>query len=392
MTIDDIQEFIRLSSAREENERKQKEAEEARVRVQKKRLLVTAGVVAAVLASAAVAFFQYSYKTLYVPRMFIRDLDIVKSDGSPENRVEALRRLVEYQKTLQKDIDLSTIQLKGQKPNGLDLRGLTTARALLLTQATLQNVNLQDAKLPSSSFIRSTVIGSNFEGADLRLARFDNSFIDSSSFSNADLFRATLNGAQFCRVDFSEAIVRYASFSDVTFEDEDPPNFDKSAWWLATGWDKHQRAVLTKQSSNKDPKETNSFKQELKLVDEMDTSNPPQRARALNERAWTLATFGSRSPRRGARRQTGTGNIPCQQPISTQRTGRTKRTRYSRLHSHAKRRVGRGGEIAFRSSGGEQPRRQHPFPLRSHSLDGRKRTTGPDLFNEITCTILFPGP
>jgi hypothetical protein len=252
--------------------------------------LVLAGIAAILVGAVPLA--QYAYKTLYIPWVFDRDIEIVKSDGSPEKRVAALRRLAEYQKTFPKEIDLSTIQLKGEKANGLDLRGLTTARPLLLTQATLQNVNLQDAKLPSSSFIRSIVTGSHFEGADLKLSRFENSFIDSSSFSNADLFRAVFNGAQFCRVDFSEAIVRYASFWDVTFEDEDPPNFDNSAWWLATGWNKHQRELLTKQSANKDPKETKSFKQELKSVDEMDTSNPAMRARALNERAWTLATFG----------------------------------------------------------------------------------------------------
>jgi energy-coupling factor transporter ATP-binding protein EcfA2 len=277
VTVDDISEFIdlsfRLSSRRA-----------------RRFYLVLAGM--AVLLVGVLPLSQYAYKTLYLTRIFDRDLDIVKSDGSPEKRVEALRRLAEYQKTLPKEIDLSTIHLKGEKPNGLDLRGLTTVRPLLLTQATLLNVNFRDAKLPSSSFIRSTVIGSHFEGADLKLARFDNSSLDSLSFSNADLFRATFNGAQLCRVDFSEAIVRYTSVSDVTFEDDDPPNFDKSAWWLATGWNKHQRELLTKQSANKDPKETKSFRQELKLVDEMDTSNPALRARALNERAWTLATFG----------------------------------------------------------------------------------------------------
>jgi uncharacterized protein YjbI with pentapeptide repeats len=268
----------------------EKEFVTASQRRERRFYLLLAGI--AVVLVGILPLYQYAYKTLYLPRMFARNLDIVKSDGSPEKRVEALRRLAEYQKTLPKEIDLSTIQLKGEKPNGLDLGGLTTARPLLLTQATLQNVNLRGAKLPSSSFIRSTVTESHFEGADLRLARFDNSFIVSSSFSNADLFRTVFSGAQFCRVDFSEAIVRYASFWDVTFEDDDPPNFDNSAWWLATGWNKHQRELLTKQSANKNPKETKSFKQELKLVDEMDTSNPAMRARALNERAWTLATFG----------------------------------------------------------------------------------------------------
>jgi tetratricopeptide (TPR) repeat protein len=100
------------------------------------------------------------------------------------------------------------------------------------------------------------------------------------------------NGAQLCRVNFSDAIVRYASFSDVAFDDSEPPNFENSAWWLATGWNKHQRELLTKQSANKDPKATKSFKEDLKSVDEMPSQNPRQRAQMLNERAWTLATFG----------------------------------------------------------------------------------------------------
>jgi len=246
------------------------------------------GLVAAVLVGAA-PLALYGYIKLYVPWMFDRDLNTVKSDASPpEKRVEALRRLTEYQKIQPKDIDLSSIQLKGDKPNGLDLTGLT-ARSLNLTRAKLENVNFQNARLPSSSFIRSTIDRSNFENAFLRLARFDNSSIGSSKLSNTDLFRAVFNGAQLCRVNFSDAIVRYASFFDVTFDDGQPPNFENSAWWLATGWNKHQREVLTKQSASKDPKSTKSFKEDLKSVDEMSTQDLAQ---VLNERAWTLATYG----------------------------------------------------------------------------------------------------
>ena len=233
-----------------------------------------------------------AYRTQYVPRMFDRYLNIVSSDASPpEKRVEALRQLTEYQKILPKEIDLSSIQLKGDKPDGLDLSALT-ASSLILTQATLQNVNFQNARLPSSSFIRSTINRSNFENAFLRFARFDNSFIGSSKLSNTDLFRAVFNGAQLCRVNFSEAIVRYASFSDVTFDDEQAPNFQNSAWWLAFGWNKHQRELLTNQTGNTDPKTTKSFKDDLKSVDEMPSQSPLQRAQILNEKAWTLATFG----------------------------------------------------------------------------------------------------
>jgi tetratricopeptide (TPR) repeat protein len=100
------------------------------------------------------------------------------------------------------------------------------------------------------------------------------------------------NGAQLCRVNFSEAIVRDASFSDVTFDDDQSPNFENSAWWLAFGWNKHQRELLNKQTANIDPKTMKSFKDELKSVDEMPSQGPVQRAQVLNEKAWTLATFG----------------------------------------------------------------------------------------------------
>jgi uncharacterized protein YjbI with pentapeptide repeats/energy-coupling factor transporter ATP-binding protein EcfA2 len=285
--VDDFQEFINLSSAREENERRQKEAEK-RQRI--KRRVVTAG--AAVLLIVVLPLAYYAYRTQYVPWMFDRDLNTVKSDASPpEKRVEALRRLTEYQKILPKDIDLSSIQLKGDKPDGLDLSGLT-ARSLILTQAALENVNFQNARLPSSSFIRSVINRSNFENAFLSFARFDNSFIASSKLTNTNLFRTVFNGAQLCRVNFSEAIVRYASFSDVAFDDGQPPNFENSAWWLAFGWNKHQRGLLTKQSANNDPKAMKSFKDELKSVNEMPSQGPVQRAQMLNEKAWTLAIFG----------------------------------------------------------------------------------------------------
>jgi uncharacterized protein YjbI with pentapeptide repeats len=257
-------------------------------RRKERRFYLGLALIIAVLASAA-PLALLAYITLYVPWMFDRYLNTVKSpDASPETRVEALRRLTEWQKIVPKDIDLSSVQLKGDKPNGLDLSRLT-ARSLNLTQAALENVNFQDARLPSSSFIRSKISGSKFENAVLRFARFDNSFIGSSELSNTDLFRAVFNGAQLCRVNFSESVVRYAHFWDVTFGDGEPPNFENSAWWLAAGWNKQQRELLTKQSANKDPKTTKSFKEDLKAVDEMHSQGPAQ---VLNERAWTLATFG----------------------------------------------------------------------------------------------------
>jgi tetratricopeptide (TPR) repeat protein len=75
---------------------------------------------------------------------------------------------------------------------------------------------------------------------------------------------------------------------DATFDDGQFPNFENSAWWLAFGWNKHQRELLIKQSANKDPKAMKSFKDDLKSIDEMPW--PP--AKILNEKAWALATFG----------------------------------------------------------------------------------------------------
>jgi tetratricopeptide (TPR) repeat protein len=260
-------------------------------RRQERRFYLGLALMAAVLVGA-LPLAYYAYRSLYVPWMFDRDLNTVKSDASPpEKRVEALRRLTEYQKIEPKDIDLSSIQLRGDKPDGLNLSGLTT-RSLVFTKARLENVNFQNAILPSSSFIESTITRGNFHNALLNLARFDNSFIGSSKLSDTNLFRTVFNGAQLCRVDFSEALIRYASFSDVTFDDDQPPNFENSAWWLASGWNKHQRQLLTKQSADKDPKATKSFKDDLKWVDEMPSQDPGQHAQKLNEKAWTLATFG----------------------------------------------------------------------------------------------------
>jgi len=256
-------------------------------RRQERRFYLGLALMAAVLVGA-LPLAYYAYRSLYVPWMFDRDVNTVKSDASPaEKRAEALRRLTEWQKIVPNDINLSSIQLKGNKPDGLDLSGLT-ARSLVLTQATLENVNFQNARLPSSSFIGSTITRSKFENAFLRFARFDNSFIGSSKLSNTDLFRAVFNGAQLCQVNFSEAIVRYASFLDATFDDGQFPNFENSAWWLAFGWNKHQRELLIKQSANKEPKAMKSFKDDLKSIDEMPW--PP--AKILNEKAWALATFG----------------------------------------------------------------------------------------------------
>jgi uncharacterized protein YjbI with pentapeptide repeats len=280
------QELARLRAENEAREQRER-ADSIRARIQRNRRWAL-GAVGAVFLITLYPSSQYLYTTIYLPSMFERALNTVKSDASPpEKRVEALRQLTEYQMTLPKDIDLSSIQLIGEKSHGLDLRGLNV-RSLILTQATLENVNFQNARLPSSSFIRSNISRSNFENAFLSFARFDNSFIGSSKLSNTYLFRAVFNGARLCRVNFSEAIVRYTSFSDVTFDDDQPPNFENSAWWLATGWNKHQREVLTKQSVDKDPKATKSFKDDLKLVDEMPSQDPLLRARMLNEKAWTL--------------------------------------------------------------------------------------------------------
>jgi hypothetical protein len=66
------------------------------------------------------------------------------------------------------------------------------------------------------------------------------------------------------------------------------------AWWLATGWNSDQRKILIAKFGAEDPKQTETFKQELKLVDENldQASNSAVRAKALNDKAWRLATYG----------------------------------------------------------------------------------------------------
>src|SRR5262249_3518784 len=90
------------------------------------------------------------------------------------------------------------------------------------------------------------------------------------------------------------AVVRYASFGDVTFEDDNPPNFRNSAWWTAIGWDKNQRKILTAKFRDEDPKETESFKRELKFADENldQASDSVSRGKGLKQKDWMRAMYG----------------------------------------------------------------------------------------------------
>jgi hypothetical protein len=258
---------------------------------------------AVVLAAVAVALlfalpaYHYGYGA-YARLMFERYIKIAKASDNSVEIAEALRRIAGYQRHAQglknEEVPLSSAVLVGSTLEKINLRGLT-ARSLLLTNAKLYNVDLTDATLSTSSFIRADIINSVLTNAGLRFARFDESAIASSSFVNADLFLAVFDGAQLCGVNFSDANVRNASFWDVFFDETDPPNFRNSPWWSAVGWNKNQREILSEKFAKENPKNSRSFMRYLKEIDE-ELNRAPKgttlRATLLNERAWVFATVG----------------------------------------------------------------------------------------------------
>jgi tetratricopeptide (TPR) repeat protein len=146
-----------------------------------------------------------------------------------------------------------------------------------------------------SSFIQSNISNSNFERSNLQFTRFDGARISSTKFNNAFLSHTVFDGAQLCDVDFSDANMVDASVFDVRFDDRTAPQFARSNWWMAAGWSNHQFELLTKQSSNKNYLELQVFKQQIDQAENMIKSAPSNSvglANGLNQKAWTLATYG----------------------------------------------------------------------------------------------------
>jgi hypothetical protein len=211
-------------------------------------------------------------------------------------------------------------------------------------------VRLQNAELPSASFnqslihleaesearkadgkgfkwndIRSWFRGTppdwtkvkwnEFSGAELKLAQFREAQIITTSFAGADLYRAVFDRTLLCDVNFSNADLLGASFRGATVDDRTYGWLRKTAWWVAVGWNSGDfKKLLRPQSEDQsDPQspsvypptnaaDARALRQALRKSERFHTdveipiteTRPGtfDRALALNQMAWTVATWG----------------------------------------------------------------------------------------------------
>jgi WD40 repeat protein/uncharacterized protein YjbI with pentapeptide repeats len=164
----------------------------------------------------------------------------------------------------------------------------------------LKNGSFEQSVLQGANFMCATITSLNFSNAELRGARFDEAVVATTSFERADLRRARFDGARLLsEVDFSQADINEASFRSVTYDSL--PNFDRTAWWLASGWNLGQIADFTKRFGKADPAKRRvvgaypMFDRELNRFDTVlnkTSDNILQRLTAMDGKAWTLAIHG----------------------------------------------------------------------------------------------------
>ncbi len=206
-------------------------------------------------------------------------------------QLTSLRWLAFYQPYLppeRSDLNFSRATLTGLDLTNLKLYGPK------FVEAGLSEVVLDDAKLPSASFSDGSIKQSDFKRATLDFSQFLRADIRDTSFTGASLYRATFNDALLCHVNFSQADLRKAWFRGVKFGGDFAKDFIDAPWWLASGWTGKQIVELSRQSYD-DLRKTAAFIKDMKRdQDALVTASPGtfQRANALNDLAWTRATYG----------------------------------------------------------------------------------------------------
>jgi hypothetical protein len=148
---------------------------------------------------------------------------------------------------------------------------------------------------PAGTFKNSTLNEVHLEGANLAGASFSNSVLANTSFNGAYLYRAAFDGAELCKqVDFTGADVLAASFKRARFAANDIPIFTNTPWWQATGWGFEEIDHLSSAYPKDKIRDSERYKadSERVLVKVNNEKDPLLLAMALNEQAWTLATYG----------------------------------------------------------------------------------------------------
>jgi Novel STAND NTPase 1/Pentapeptide repeats (9 copies) len=254
------------------------------------RLVVTTGVAIVVLLSIiplSIFFFRQYQERFVIPakeRAWNNTLKSTTSSGS--EKAAAIRGLA----TNGLPIDLTRATLNDVVVNGIQAQGAK------FIWAHLTKVRFESSNLSNAAFSQSEIVASSFDKTSLELSRFDGAMIADTSFSNADLYRTIFDRALFCQnVNFSMSDVRSASFQSVTFNGGHVPQFDGTAWWLAVGWSMQQIQSLAARPPGVNYKDSPAFKSEMQLYDNGLSAVPQPtraRARALNAKAWGLATYG----------------------------------------------------------------------------------------------------
>jgi Pentapeptide repeats (8 copies) len=154
-----------------------------------------------------------------------------------------------------------------------------------------------------------------FSGAELKLAQFREAQIITTSFARADLYRAVFDRALLCDVNFSDADLSNASFWGATMDDRTYGWLRKTAWWIAVGWnsDDFKKLLRPQSETQADPQSpaayspanaadaralrqalrtSERFHSDLEIPITQTGKGTFGRAVALNDMAWTLATWG----------------------------------------------------------------------------------------------------
>jgi hypothetical protein len=155
----------------------------------------------------------------------------------------------------------------------------------------------------------------DFTGSELKLAQFREATIITTSFAKADLYRAVFDRALLCDVNFSYADLSNASFWGATIDDRTYGWLRNTAWWIAVGWNSDNfRKLLQPQTEDQaDPQRPSVYpptdtagaralRHVLRTSERFHTdveipimetpAGTFDRALALNDMAWTLASWG----------------------------------------------------------------------------------------------------
>jgi WD40 repeat protein len=213
------------------------------------------------------------------------------SKSTPESRQRSIRWLADHSQI---------IELNDTALSNFNLDRIRTVKQSSFTRATLANGSFVEAELKDANFTHAVITGVNFANSNLRGARFDEAIVSMTSFEGVDLKFGRFDGARLrSQVNFSQADLDGTSFRNVKYDS--CPNFERAAWWLATGWGLDQVADFVKAFGKAAPEKRRKagaypmFERELdrfEMMLEKPAITPMQRIVALDGKAWTLAIHG----------------------------------------------------------------------------------------------------